>query len=182
MFSRHTRHITVLVAGYCLLGSALAASNDPCDALMPSGKNVAAIQIVANGYSGRLGGVTGQGTPDQKGLKVERLANGTYRFSGQAQFVGEPASAIEGTCKDRRIEFTRSASGLAQTYTGYLFQKARQEKAYVVNPMQSCGGNHVCMAEQNRAVGQEMSGVFTHNGSQPHFGWCARVVTIEQVH
>lgn len=174
--------IAMFTAVPWLAGAALAAANDPCSALLPQGKTVTAIQIVANGYSGRLGGVTGQGGTDQKGLQVTRSPDSTYRFSGQAHFDGEPPSTVQGTCKDRRIEFTRSTNGLAQTYNGYLFQKSRQEKAYTPSPVQSCGANLACMSEQSRAVGQEMSGLFTHNGSPPQYGWCARVVTIEQVY
>lgn len=145
------------------MGSAMAASNDPCDSLIQD-KRVVGIQIVANGFTGWLGGVTGQGTALQQGLQVKRLPNGTIQFEGQALFDGEAVTKISGSCKDRRIQFTRSGNRWMQSYTGFLYEKIRP-------------------------VGQEMSGLFgplvlvnLKPKVNQQFGWCAHMVSIEQVY
>ncbi len=168
---------------------ALSATNDPCNALIQD-KHVVGVRIVANGFTGWLGGVTGQGEAREKGLQVSRLVGGGFKFEGQALFDGENAGTVSGTCKNRQIRFIRSGNGVRQSYSGFLHEKGRTETTHAVHPTQTCGGGgYACMAAQSQPVGQEMSGLFgpiviTDLKSKiiQEYGWCARMVSIEQVH
>jgi hypothetical protein len=104
-----------VVAVFALCFSAQGMGEDKCASLV---NNV--LSVVGNGFYGS--------SNLYNGLSVTKQPDGTYVFHATLTMTGEPTDKLDGTCKDRHIQFTRTRTGVfVQKYDGWLFERTYQQ-------------------------------------------------------